>query len=147
MGNYCSSGQTKKDKDNASEKSEESPSYQLADKSKKSNDVKEAPLAAPEVTSDASGTGQLSNGSNATNGFNPGTGGGDGTRAQPKALQNVQSMTLSESTTNSPMAVSPPCDIPPVHQNLPPNLTPLYGKPTSPLVRTCGSSRTAQEFH
>ncbi|XP_058120682.1 uncharacterized protein LOC131292411 [Anopheles ziemanni] len=131
MGNYCSSGQTKKDKDNASEKSEESPSYQLADKSKKSNDVKEAPLAAPEVTSDASGTGQISNGSNATNGFNPGIGGGDGPRAQPKALQNVQSMTLSESTTNSPMAVSPPCDIPPVHQNLPPNLTPLYGKPTT----------------
>uniref|UniRef100_A0AAG5DS04 AAA+ ATPase domain-containing protein n=1 Tax=Anopheles atroparvus TaxID=41427 RepID=A0AAG5DS04_ANOAO len=133
MGNYCSSGQTKKDKDNVSEKSEESPSYQLADKSKKSNDVKEAPLAAPEVTSDASGTGQISNSSNATNGFNPapGAGGGDGARVQPKALQNLQSLTLSESTTNSPMAVSPPCDIPLVHQNLPPNLTPLYGKPTT----------------
>ena len=29
------------------------------------------------------------------------------------------------------MTVSPPCDIPPVHQNLPQNLTPLYGKPTT----------------
>lgn len=104
MGNYCSSGQTKKDKDNVSEKSEESPSYQLADKGKsKANDVKEAPLAAPEVTSDASGTGQISNSSNATNGCNSSNvagGGGGGTgadsaRAQPKALQNVQSMTLS----------------------------------------------------
>uniref|UniRef100_A0A182QHQ1 Nephrocystin 3-like N-terminal domain-containing protein n=1 Tax=Anopheles farauti TaxID=69004 RepID=A0A182QHQ1_9DIPT len=139
MGNYCSSGQTKKDKDNVSEKSEESPSYQLADKGKsKANDVKEAPLAAPEVTSDASGTGQISNSSNATNGCNAsnvaaggGGGGPEGARAQPKALQNVQSMTLSDSTTNSPMTVSPPCDIPPVHQNLPQNLTPLYGKPTT----------------
>uniref|UniRef100_A0A182PJR6 WD_REPEATS_REGION domain-containing protein n=1 Tax=Anopheles epiroticus TaxID=199890 RepID=A0A182PJR6_9DIPT len=136
MGNYCSSGQTKKDKDNVSEKSEESPSYQLADKGKsKGNDVKEAPLAAPEVTSDASGTGQISNSSNATNGCNSsnvaGGTGADGARAQTKALQNVQSMTLSDSTTNSPMTVSPPCDIPPVHQNLPQNLTPLYGKPTT----------------
>ncbi|XP_049279219.1 uncharacterized protein LOC125761788 [Anopheles funestus] len=136
MGNYCSSGQTKKDKDNVSEKSEESPSYQLADKGKsKANDVKEAPLAAPEVTSDASGTGQISNSSNATNGCNSsnvaGAGGADGARVQPKALQNVQSMTLSDSTTNSPMTVSPPCDIPLVHQNLPQNLTPLYGKPTT----------------
>uniref|UniRef100_A0A182X1F3 WD_REPEATS_REGION domain-containing protein n=1 Tax=Anopheles quadriannulatus TaxID=34691 RepID=A0A182X1F3_ANOQN len=136
MGNYCSSGQTKKDKDNVSEKSEESPSYQLADKNKaKGNDVKEAPLAAPEVTSDASGTGQISNSSNITNGCNSSTVAGgvgvDGARAQPKALQNVQSMTLSDSTANSPMTVSPPCDIPPVHQNLPQNLTPLYGKPTT----------------
>uniref|UniRef100_A0A182NTF5 WD_REPEATS_REGION domain-containing protein n=1 Tax=Anopheles dirus TaxID=7168 RepID=A0A182NTF5_9DIPT len=139
MGNYCSSGQTKKDKDNVSEKSEESPSYQPADKGKsKANDVKEAPLAAPEVTSDASGTGQISNSSNATNGCNSSTvagGGGaagaEGARAQPKALQNVQSMTLSDSTANSPMTVSPPCDIPLVHQNLPQNLTPLYGKPTT----------------
>uniref|UniRef100_A0A182UJA3 AAA domain-containing protein n=1 Tax=Anopheles melas TaxID=34690 RepID=A0A182UJA3_9DIPT len=136
MGNYCSSGQTKKDKDNVSEKSEESPSYQLADKNKgKGNDVKEAPLAAPEVTSDASGTGQISNSSNVTNGCNSSTMAGgvsvDGARAQPKALQNVQSMTLSDSTANSPMTVSPPCDIPPVHQNLPQNLTPLYGKPTT----------------
>ncbi|XP_058058731.1 uncharacterized protein LOC131209639 [Anopheles bellator] len=138
MGNYCSSGQTKKDKDNASEKSEESPSYQLADKNKnKTNDVNQAPLAAPEVISDASGTGHVSNSSNVTNGCASSTtagatSGGDGPRAQPKALQNVQSMTLSDSTTNSPMAVSPPCDIPlVVHQNLPQNLAPLYGKPTT----------------
>lgn len=77
-----------------------SPSYQLADKNKgKGNDVKEAPLAAPEVTSDASGTGQISNSSNVTNGCNSSTVAGgvgvDGARAQPKALQNVQSMTLS----------------------------------------------------
>ncbi|XP_053675438.1 uncharacterized protein LOC128725698 [Anopheles nili] len=136
MGNYCSSGQTKKDKDNVSEKSEESPSYQPADKDKnKSNDVKEAPLAAPEVTSDASGTGQISNSSNATNGCNSsnvaGGAGVEGARVLPKALQNVQSMTLSDSITNSPMTATPPCDIPLVHQNLPQNLTPLYGKPTT----------------
>ncbi|ETN61299.1 hypothetical protein AND_007044 [Anopheles darlingi] len=141
MGNYCSSGQTKKDKDNVSEKSEESPSYQPADKDKhKGNDGKEAPLAAPEVISDASGTGQQpnNNSSNATNGGalagggpGPGAGGPDGARAQARVLQNVQSMTLSDSTTNSPMAVSPPCDITQVHQLLPQNLAPLYGKPTT----------------
>ncbi|KAL9706862.1 hypothetical protein quinque_010380 [Culex quinquefasciatus] len=133
MGNYCSSGQTKKDKDNASEKSEESPSYQLADKSKtgKANDAKEAPLAAPEVTSDGSGTGPVSNNSTASGGpplaF-------EGNKAQQKALQNVQSITLSaDSTTNSPMAATPPCDIPavPVQQSLPQSLTPLYGKPST----------------
>ncbi|XP_058446622.1 uncharacterized protein LOC131427450 [Malaya genurostris] len=124
MGNYCSSGQTKKDKDNASEKSEESPSYQLVDKSKnKSNDSKEAPLAAPEPISDGSGTGPVSN----TNGGNP----ADANKAQLKSLQNVQSITLSDSNSNSPMAASPPCDIPVVQQHLPHNLTPLYGKPTT----------------
>lgn len=133
MGNYCSSGQTKKDKDNASEKSEESPSYQLADKSKtsKANDAKEAPLAAPEVTSDGSGTGPVSNNST-TSGAPPST--FEGAKAQQKALQNVQSITLSaDSTSNSPMAATPPCDIPavPVQQSLPQSLTPLYGKPST----------------
>lgn len=131
MGNYCSSGQTKKDKDNASDNSEESPSYQLADKNKaKSNDAKEAPLAAPEVTSDGSGTGPVSNNST-TSACHPVLAGTEAGRAQQKALQNVQSITLSDSTSNSPMAASPPCDIPAVHQNLPHNLTPLYGKPTT----------------
>lgn len=131
MGNYCSSGQTKKDKDNASEKSEESPSYQLADKGKsKGNDAKEAPLAAPEVTSDGSGTGPVSNNSAASGG--PLTA-FEGNKPQQKALQNVQSITLSaDSTSNSPMAATPPCDIPAVvHQTLPQSLTPLYGKPST----------------
>nr|XP_029715451.1 uncharacterized protein LOC109412936 [Aedes albopictus]XP_029715453.1 uncharacterized protein LOC109412936 [Aedes albopictus]XP_029715454.1 uncharacterized protein LOC109412936 [Aedes albopictus]XP_029715455.1 uncharacterized protein LOC109412936 [Aedes albopictus]XP_029715456.1 uncharacterized protein LOC109412936 [Aedes albopictus]XP_029715457.1 uncharacterized protein LOC109412936 [Aedes albopictus] len=142
MGNYCSSGQTKKDKDNASEKSEESPSYQLAEKNKsKSNDTKEAPLAAPEVTSDGSGTGPVSNNSTASGGgggaavgSNPAATGGssEASKAQLKALQNVQSVTLSaDSTSNSPMAASPPCDISLIQQNLPQSLTPLYGKPAS----------------
>ncbi|EAT38881.1 AAEL009269-PA [Aedes aegypti] len=114
MGNYCSSGQTKKDKDNASEKSEESPSYQLAEKNKtKSNDTKEAPLAAPEVTSDGSGTGPVSNNSTAS----------VGGAANPAAT--------ADSTSNSPMAASPPCDIALMQQNLPQSLTPLYGKPAS----------------
>ncbi|XP_055540226.1 uncharacterized protein LOC129726948 [Wyeomyia smithii] len=130
MGNYCSSGQTKKDKDNASEKSEESPSYQLADKNKgKANDTKEAPLAAPEPISDGSGTGPISNNST-TSGGNT-TAVSEASKAQPKSLQNVRSITLSDSTTNSPMATSPPCDILSVHQNLPQTLTPLYGKPTT----------------
>lgn len=133
MGNYCSSGQTKKDKDNASEKSEESPSYQLADKSKsKANDAKEAPLAAPEVTSDGSGTGPVSNNSTASGGAPPSA--FEGNKAQQKALQNVQSITLSaDSTSNSPMAGTPPCDIPavPLQQSLPQSLTPLYGKPST----------------
>ncbi|XP_062545784.1 uncharacterized protein LOC134212179 [Armigeres subalbatus] len=136
MGNYCSSGQTKKDKDNSSEKSEESPSYQLAEKGKpKSNDAKEAPLAAPEVTSDGSGTGPVSNNSTASAaiGSAPVAAGGptEASRAQLKSLQNVQSVTLSDSTSNSPMAATPPCDILSVQQNLPQNLTPLYGKPAA----------------
>ncbi|XP_053690516.1 uncharacterized protein LOC128739141 [Sabethes cyaneus] len=129
MGNYCSSGQTKKDKDNASEKSEESPSYQLADKNKgKINDSKEAPLAAPEPISDGSGTGPVSNNSTTSGGNTAVTEAG---KAQLKSLQHVQSIALSDSTTNSPLATSPPCDILSVHQNLPQNLTPLYGKPTT----------------
>lgn len=136
MGNYCSSGQTKKDKDNASEKSEESPSYQLAERSKsKPNDAKEAPLAAPEVTSDGSGTAPVS--SNTTAGAAIGAvpvaiaGPSGANRAHLKSLQNVQSVAFSDSTSNSPMAASPPCDILLVQQHLPQSLTPLYGKPAS----------------
>ncbi|XP_058819256.1 uncharacterized protein LOC131682080 [Topomyia yanbarensis] len=126
MGNYCSSGQTKKDKDNASEKSEESPSYQPVDKNK-SNGSKEAPLAAPEPISDGSGTGPISNNSTTNDGNIA-----DASKAQLKSLQNVQSITLSaDSNSNSPMAASPPCDIPAVQRHLPHNLTPLYGKPTT----------------
>ncbi|XP_055636203.1 uncharacterized protein LOC129775455 isoform X2 [Toxorhynchites rutilus septentrionalis] len=122
MGNLCAL--SKKDKDNVSTKSE-SPSYQLADKSKaKANDSKGAPLAAPEVTSDGSGTGPVSNNSTTS-------GTAETAKPQQKMLQNIQSITLSDSTSNSPMAASPPCDIPPFYQHLPPTLTPLYGKPSN----------------
>ncbi|XP_055592617.1 uncharacterized protein LOC129744228 [Uranotaenia lowii] len=135
MGNYCSSGQTKKDKDNVSEKSEESPSYQLADKNKSKpgqNNAKEAPLAAPEVTSDGSGTGPVSNNSTASGGLAGASSSTDATRPLPKALENVRSVTLSaDSTTSSPLVATPPCPVPSVHQNLPQNLVPLYGKPTT----------------
>uniref|UniRef100_A0A0K8TLW2 Putative wd40 domain protein n=1 Tax=Tabanus bromius TaxID=304241 RepID=A0A0K8TLW2_TABBR len=131
MGNVCSSGQKKKDNDNASEKSEESPSYQLAEKKEKEHketkpvaETKEAPLADPEPISDVS-TGQ--NTSLATN--SPTNGNipkGTGRLHQQGTIQATPS--VCDSVSSTPQTVNAPCEIPSV-ASLPASLSSLRGKP------------------
>ncbi|KAL7029565.1 hypothetical protein ACKWTF_006289 [Chironomus riparius] len=104
MGNYCSSGQ-KKDKDNVSEKSEESPAYQIADKTQ---ETKEPPLAQPEADS------------NDTNGI---------IKANDVCGRLNSTNQSGDSISASPMCISAPVDISTL-LNLPQNLTSLYGRPT-----------------
>ncbi|XP_059617565.1 uncharacterized protein LOC132262332 [Phlebotomus argentipes] len=121
MGNYCSTGINKKNLDNDSEKSEDSPSYQLNDKrkkQKKNGQKKEAPLADPEPISDISVNAQNTAGS-------PNNG------QDIKALQKPQGDILA--TDGEPMSASPhtltaPCPLPTVTKTLPANLQPLHGK-------------------
>lgn len=100
----------------------------MADKNKKNNENKGgAPLADPEPISDVSTTGQSS------------TSPGNGTTKTPdelkqplRALQNINISNISgDSATNSPLALTPPCELPTVAQNLSSNLIPLYGKPNT----------------
>ncbi|GAB0099340.1 uncharacterized protein DMENIID0001_151960 [Sergentomyia squamirostris] len=117
MGNYCSTGTSKKHTDNDSEKSEESPSYQLNDKrknKKKNGQKKEAPLADPEPISDISVNAQNTAGS--PNNAGPGEKSADGLAAD------------GEPMSASPHSLTAPCSIPTVAKELPPNLQPLYGK-------------------
>lgn len=127
MGNYCSS--TKKDKDNISDKSEDSPSYQLATKNKnKLNDSKEAPLADPEPTSDISNQNATFALPSAKNGCTKPEPLGDFAKPPSfKALQNIQ----SDSAVSSPLTLTAPCDLPgsPLLL-LPPNLQSLNGNPS-----------------
>ncbi|KAJ6649686.1 putative WD repeat-containing protein, partial [Pseudolycoriella hygida] len=119
MGNYCSS--TSKDKDNNSEKSDDSPSYQLV--KKKSDDSKEAPLADPEPTSDISNQNIPSTYNGNIN--RPDAISEHSRLPSHKILQSVQ----SDSASNSPVTLHPPCELPTV-QILPQNLLPLNGYPT-----------------
>ncbi|XP_055372101.1 uncharacterized protein LOC129606063 [Condylostylus longicornis] len=129
MGNVCSSGQKKKDGDNTSEKSEESPSYQLAEKNKdntkQSNIQKGAPLADPEQISDLSTAGQnlLQAGNQSTTIHSPTNGN----------IGNKGSSNQHDSVTSTPQTLDAPCDIPqPAFvNNLPPNLITLQGKPVN----------------
>lgn len=117
----------------------------MATKQKDFIDLKEAPLADPEPTSDISSltaTPAVNNGK-----LNKPEPLGDFSRAPSKALQSVQSGTyksifvlifisylyhgsyFTESVSNSPLMLTPPCELPPVIQFLPPNLTTLSGQP------------------
>ncbi|XP_055680807.1 uncharacterized protein LOC129788618 [Lutzomyia longipalpis] len=121
MGNYCSTGINKKNLDNDSEKSEDSPSYQLNDKrkkQKKNGNKKEAPLADPEPISDIS--------VNAQNASSPPTNGQDATKVQQKVEGNLG--TDGEPMSASPHTTTAPCPLPTVIKTLPTSLQPLYGK-------------------
>ena len=122
-----------------------SPSYQLANKNKKIKDQKGAPLADPEPTSDISNQ-------NAALIFPPNN--GNITKPEPlgdfikaKALQSVQSgidiiylpiktklnfilLFTTDSVSNSPLTLNPPCDLPSATQFLPQSLLTLNGNPT-----------------
>lgn len=104
-----------------------SPSYQLADKNKKNNENKGgAPLADPEPISDVSTTGQSTSPGNGT------TKTPDEVKQPLRALQNINIINISgDSATNSPLALTPPCELPTVAQNLSSNLIPLYGRPNT----------------
>ncbi|CAO1400178.1 unnamed protein product [Diamesa hyperborea] len=109
MGNYCNSGQKKDKTDNVSENSEESPAYQVADKTAESH--REPPLAQPESNLDTNGTIKTND-----------------TLGRPGPLNSTH---LSEnSVSESPLTICPPCDISTL-LNLPQNLTPLYGRPVA----------------
>uniref|UniRef100_A0A1L8DNB6 Putative wd40 domain protein n=1 Tax=Nyssomyia neivai TaxID=330878 RepID=A0A1L8DNB6_9DIPT len=119
MGNYCSTGINKKNLDNDSEKSEESPSYQLNDKrkkQKKNGNKKEAPLADPEPISDIS--------VNAQN-----TASSPNNEQDPTKVQQKDNLgTDAEPLSASPHSLTAPCSIPTVVKTLPTNLQPLYGR-------------------
>lgn len=112
-----------------------SPSYQLADKNhknNKNNSVKDAPLADPEPISDVSTT----TGQNTSSPID--TAANEQKQLPPpaKPLQNIQTNILSttDSVTSSPLASTPPCDLPSTPEykiKLPTNLTPFFGRPTA----------------
>lgn len=99
----------------------------MADKNKKNNENKGgAPLADPEPISDVSTTGQSTSPGNGT------TKTPDELKQPLRALQNINIINISgDSATNSPLALTPPCELPTVAQNLSSNLIPLYGKPNT----------------
>lgn len=109
-----------------------SPSYQLANKNKKLNDSKEAPLADPEPTSDISNQNATFTISSPNNGTMSGRPEPLGDFARPlpsRALHSLQ----SDSVSNSPITLNAPCDLPTVgsvQQLLPQNLKSLSGNPT-----------------
>uniref|UniRef100_A0A6B2E7D3 Putative angio-associated migratory cell protein n=1 Tax=Phlebotomus kandelakii TaxID=1109342 RepID=A0A6B2E7D3_9DIPT len=121
MGNYCSTGINKKNLDNDSEKSEDSPSYQLNDKrkkQKKNGQKKEAPLADPEPISDISVNAQNIVGS---------PNNGQDTKALQKQLTS-DGLATDEPMSASPHTLTAPCPLPTVTKTLPTNLQPLHGK-------------------
>ncbi|XP_031618907.1 uncharacterized protein LOC116338021 [Contarinia nasturtii] len=137
MGNYCSSGQNKKDKDNLSQKSEDSPTYQKqGSKNKKNKEktyLKEAPLVDPEPTSDISNFNAPPNAQNTNNGINITS---DVTKPTAKAFQNT--LSTYDSTSGSPLTTDAPCELPAESktQNLPSNLISIYGKTSLSSRRT-----------
>lgn len=100
----------------------------MADKNKKNNEIKGgAPLADPEPISDVSTTAQSMSPGNGT--VTATTKTPDESKQPLRALQNINIINISgDSATNSPLALSPPCELPTVAQNLSSNLIPLYGR-------------------